>query len=152
MLATFEVRDAEPADYEHVFDLYGALFREHIEQIWGWDEAWQIANFAEEWRTARTRVIVVEGRIAGYIQLKLEADHSYLLSLGIAPTSQGGGIGRRIMEDLMGETVRRGVPLRLSVFRTNPRALKFYEVLGFQVTEATAEFHRLEWRQVSPHS
>ena len=145
MLATCEVRDAEPEGYEIVFDLYEALFREHIEQIWGWNQAWQIANFAEEWRSARTCVILVEGRIAGYLQVQLEADHSYLLSLGIGPANQGGGIGRRIMEDLMGETTLRGVPLRLSVFRTNPRALKFYEMLGFQVTEATAEFHRLEW-------
>ncbi|WP_367871551.1 N-acetyltransferase family protein [Luteolibacter sp. Populi] len=146
MPAAFEIRDAEPADHEIVFDLYEALFRHHVEQIWGWNQEWQIANFAEEWRRARTSVILVEGAIAGYLQVQLEEDHSYLLSLGILPASQGVGIGYRIMEDLMDETALRGLPLRLSVFRTNPRALRFYEALGFQVTEATPEFHRLEWQ------
>ncbi len=146
MTPSFDLRSATPDDGDAVFALYEELFRHHIERIWGWDPAWQTLNFAEEWRAARTEVIFSAGRLAGYLQVKNEPDHTYILSLGLLPSVQGQGIGRLIMSDLKKEAGPRGLPLRLSVFRTNPRALRFYETLDFRITDATPEFHRLEWR------
>ena len=145
MSSSFELRAATPDDHDAVFALYENLFRHHVERIWGWDPAWQTANFTEEWQTARTDLILTLHGLSGYLQVKSEPDHDYILSLGILPESQGQGIGRRIVADLMQAAASRGMPLRLSVFRTNPRALEFYESLGFQTTTETPEFHRLEW-------
>jgi ribosomal protein S18 acetylase RimI-like enzyme len=144
-MPSFELRAATLDDREAIFALYERLFRHHIDQIWGWDPAWQTANFAEEWRIARTKMIIAGGELSGYLQLKSEPDHDYILSLGIVPDSQGQGIGRRLMSDLKRDAAERSLSLRLSVFSTNPRALKFYETLGFRVTDVTPEFHRLEW-------
>jgi ribosomal protein S18 acetylase RimI-like enzyme len=145
----FELHEAEPSDAEPIYALYESLFRHHIEQIWGWDEAWQRANFTEEWQMARTWRVESQGRLAGYIQQKNEQDFVYLLSVAIIPDFQGRGIGRQIMAGFQDEAARLGQPLRLSVFRTNPRALSFYQGLDFRVTEETEAFHRLEWLPAS---
>ena len=145
----FELHEAAASDADPIYGLYESLFRHHVEQIWGWDEAWQRENFAEEWEVTRTWRVESQGRLAGYIQQKNEQDFVYLLSVAIIPDFQGRGIGRQIMGRFQEEAAKLGQPLRLSVFRTNPRALSFYQGLGFRVTEETDAFHRLEWLPAS---
>lgn len=142
----FELKPANEADDGPIYLLYKDLFQSHIEQIWGWDESWQRENFTKEWEEARTWRIESEKQLSGYLQLRNEADFMYVLSLGILPAFQGRRIGREIMVSLQEEATSLGQSLRLSVFRTNPRALSFYQALGFGVTEETEAFHRLEWR------
>lgn len=142
----FELQAAEESDAEPIYLLYKELFQNHIEQIWGWDEGWQQENFVKEWEEARTWRIDSRGQLLGYLQLRNEAEFMYILSLGILPEFQGRRIGRVITRSLQQEAAGRGQALRLSVFRTNPRALSFYQGLGFRVTEETEAFHRLEWR------
>lgn len=141
----FELQAADESDAEPIYVIYKGLFQSHIEKIWGWDEGWQQENFAKEWEEARTWRIDFQGRLAGYLQIRDDADSMYVLSLGIVPEFQGRRIGRVIMRSLQQEASGRCQPLRLSVFRTNPRALSFYQGLGFRVTEETEAFHRLEW-------
>ena len=76
---------------------------------------------------------------------KLEPDHCYLLGLGLIPGFQGRGIGRRVMECLQSESRQLRLPLRLSTFRINPRALGFYLSLGFRITATTDTSTKLEW-------
>lgn len=140
-----ELQEAVSGDANLIFEIYKELFLSHIETIWGWSEAWQRLNFDEEWKAARTWRIESEGRLAGYIQQRDQPDYVYLLSVAILPDFQGRGIGREIMRGFQKKAAQLGQPLRLSVFRTNPRALSFYQNLGFRVTEETPEFHRLEW-------
>jgi ribosomal protein S18 acetylase RimI-like enzyme len=141
----FELQAADESDAEPIYELYKELFQNHIDQIWGWDENWQKENFAKEWEEARTWRIDSQGQLSGYLQLRDEAGFMYVLSLGILPAFQGRRIGRVIMRSLQQEAAGKGLPLRLSVFRTNPRALSFYQGLGFRVTEETEAFQRLEW-------
>lgn len=142
----FELQPASEADVGPIYSLYRDLFQSHIEQIWGWDESWQRENFTKEWEEARTWRIESEKQLSGYLQLRNEADFMYVLSLGVLPAFQGRRIGHRIMVSLQEEAASLGQSLRLSVFRTNPRALSFYQALGFGITEETEAFHRLEWR------
>ncbi|MDB6080147.1 MAG: hypothetical protein JWO82_3894 [Akkermansiaceae bacterium] len=140
----YELRVATDADRPPVYRIYGELFRGDIERIWGWDETWQRENFAAEWGASETRIIEVAGRLAGYIQRQFREDHDYLLSLGLIPEMQGRGLGSSIMRGLQKEAGMRGLALRLSVFRTEPRRLPFYQGLGFRVTETAEAFWRLE--------
>lgn len=49
------------------------------------------------------------------------------------------------MNGLQAEAARSTLPLRLSVFRSNPRAERFYEGLGFQVSGSNEDLIRMEW-------
>lgn len=141
----FELREANAADSEVIFALYEDLFRSHIEEIWGWNDAWQRSNFAEEWESAHTLIVHREGGIVGYLQTRPEPGFVYVLSLALAPAAQGRGIGTAIMAGLKASAEEKGEGVKLSVFRTNPRALNLYGRLGFQVTETTDAFSRMEW-------
>ncbi|RYD19762.1 MAG: GNAT family N-acetyltransferase [Verrucomicrobiaceae bacterium] len=136
---------AEVMDQEALFALHVELFRHHIEEIWGWDDKWQIANFLKEWEESVTELIVDDSRMAGYIQVKEEPDHDYLLGIAISPSFQGQGLGTGVMEELKRRAGARQVPVRLSVFRTNPRVVAFYERLGFRVECETETGWRMVW-------
>jgi ribosomal protein S18 acetylase RimI-like enzyme len=145
MSSLFEIRDAGSDDYEAMFGLHEALFKEGIERIWGWDDSRQRENFADEWRTVATRSLFFAERWIGYVQLKEEADCLYLLCIAVKPEFQGMGIGRSVMAGLKMEAERCALPLRLSVFRSNPRAERFYEGLGFRVSGMNEDLVRMEW-------
>lgn len=141
----FEIREASAEDYEPLFDLHVALFKSQIEEIWGWDEVWQRGNFAEEWSCCRARVIESGGGLVGSVLTKQEPDHLYLLSIGLIDGFQGKGIGGAVMKALQNEAFELSLPLRLSTFRINPRALAFYQRLGFRITGVTETSDKLEW-------
>ena len=149
MPPSFDIREASADDYEPLFNLHAALFKAQIEQIWGWDEVWQRENFAEEWSCCRARVIESAGRPVGCVLTKQETDHLYLLSIGLIEGFQGKGIGGEIMKALQNEAFELSLPLRLSTFRINPRALAFYQRLGFKITGATETSDKLEWHPLS---
>ncbi|MEV7972260.1 GNAT family N-acetyltransferase [Cellulomonas sp. NPDC089187] len=54
------------------------------------------------------------------------------LHIDLLPRTQGRGMGRRLIETLVGELRARGVPgLQLGVAETNTGAIAFYERVGF---------------------
>lgn len=145
MSPPLEIRDAGSDDYEAIFGLHEALFKEGIERIWGGDDSRQRENFADEWRTLTTRSLFLAERWIGYVQLKKGADCLYLLCIAVMPEFQGMGIGRSVMNGLQAEAAECALPLRLSVFRSNPRAERFYEGLGFRVSGMNEDLIRMEW-------
>lgn len=61
-------------------------------------------------------------------------DYPAHLHIDLLPETQGGGFGRRLIETLLVELGRRGVPgLHLAMNSENAAAGAFYERLGFQL-------------------
>lgn len=136
---------ASVTDQDALFLLHEQLFRHHIEQIWGWDDAWQRTNFLKEWDEALTELIQHNGETAGYIQTRPEPDHLYLLGIAIHPDFQSQGLGTAVMQELQQRAALQQRPLRLSVFRTNPRVIEFYVRTGFLIEEETETGCRMRW-------
>jgi ribosomal protein S18 acetylase RimI-like enzyme len=145
-----DVRAAVPEDLESLFELHRTIFRSQIELIWGWDEEWQRSQFRREFASSATSVIQTSGRTVGYIQTVAHAEFLYLLNIALHPDVQGRGFGTRLVQRLQRQAVRRGVPVNLSVFRTNRRAMSFYQRLGFrQIGESDTHF-KMSWRPECP--
>lgn len=141
------LRPAAEEDREPLFAMHGQLFRAMIEEIWGWDDGWQRENFAKEWAEVETSVIERGGQRLGYLQVRWREDpaEGYVLNFALLPEHQARGIGTRVMEGLQRRAQEARLPLRLSVFRTNPRALAFYQRLGFRIEETTDSGVRMGW-------
>ncbi|MFJ2360635.1 GNAT family N-acetyltransferase [Pseudomonas fluorescens] len=139
------VRPATDSDLTALFDLHRAVFREHIEKIWGWDESWQRANFAAEFACTATSVFEQGGRIIGYVQILDKEDRIHVQNIAISHEYQGKGIGSRILKKLQLQAAARQVPLQLGAFRTNTLAQKLYERLGFRRTGATDTHIEMSW-------
>ena len=139
------LRPAIISDQTALFDMHEKLFRDHIEEIWGWDDEWQLANFQKEWDEVITEVIHIEDAILGYIQIRMEPDHIYVLNLALDTQYQSQGLGSKAMNILKKRAMNQRLPLRLSVFKTNQRVITFYERLGFRVDEETDTGCRMCW-------
>ena len=137
------VADGEEAE---LFEIHRAVFRSHIEQLWGWDERWQRSNFAAELASSTTSVIRMDALIVGYVQFRDEGNRIYVQNIALLPDFQCKGIGTRLMNELQTKAAARGVPLELGVFRTNAPARRFYERLGFERIRDTETHTEMSWR------
>lgn len=143
-----DIRPATTDDKPELFEMHRAVFRTLIEQIWGWDEDWQRTNFAAEFASSTTSVVEVENRIVGYVQIRDEGHRIYLQNIALSPEFQGKGFGTRLLTNLQRESSARRVALELAVFRTNPKALKFYERIGFRRTGESSTHIEMSWRAI----
>src|SRR5438105_15348131 len=129
-----------------MFALHCLVFREHIVQLWGWDETWQRKNFRAEVSSSSCSVILHSGAPVGYVQTAEAPVGIRLWNLAIQPMYQGRGIGRSEVKTFQQLAAQRGVPLTLQVFPTNARAQRFYERLGFLEISRTRTGIEMEWR------
>ncbi len=140
-----DTRPADLEDLESLFDLHRTVFRSHIEEIWGWDEEWQRSQFRREFDSSVTSVVQVAGRTVGDIQTVVDANQLYLQNIALHPDVQRQGIGTCLVKRLQQDAVERDVPVNLSLFRTNPQAVNFYERLGFRRAGETDTHIKMSW-------
>lgn len=130
------LRPATPDDKEFLWNLHRDTMREYVEQVWGWDEAWQRERFLERFDPDERRIVELDGVSVGAIQVDRQADHIFLKNLHITPSHQNRGIGARLITSLIEEDVEKKVSLRLQVLKVNP-SRRLYDRLGFRETVAT---------------
>lgn len=114
-----------------IWRLYESEMRHHIEDIWGWDAAWQVADFDKAWSTSSTYIVEVDGVFGGYVQLDLGAVENYLRMIVLVPGCRSMGIGARLLAEMLRISRQDGRNLCLRVFRTNAAAKRFYEREGW---------------------
>ncbi len=129
---TWEFGDAADADRDFVFDLYRAALGSYIEETWGWDEAWQRANFDAAFPTANWKVLIVSGARVGAVRVSETEREIYVDDIEILPAYQRRGLGSAVMRSLQRVARRSGKTVGLQVLKVNP-AIHFYERLGFVV-------------------
>lgn len=143
-----DLRPAADCEGADLFEIHREVFRSHIEQIWGWNEEWQKANFAKELASSTTTVIWINYLIVGYLQVRDEGKRIYIQNIALLPDFQSKGIGTRLIKELQAAAAVRGVPVELGVFRTNESARRFYERLGFERTCTTETHTEMSWRTI----
>jgi ribosomal protein S18 acetylase RimI-like enzyme len=104
--------------------------RDHVEAVWGWEEADQRERFRAAFDPARVSVIVLSGEPIGLLRVVQRPWEVFLASIELAPEVQRRGLGSDIVRSVLSEAAQRGVPVRLQVFHRNP-ARRLYERLGF---------------------
>ena len=128
--------DEKPA----IWRLYESEMKSHIEAIWGWDPAWQIADFDKAFSASSTYIVEVDGRFSGYVQLELGNVENYLRMIILVPGCRSMGIGARLLAEILRLSRHRGRNLYLRVFRTNAVAQRFYEREGWFVAADEGDF------------
>jgi len=85
------------------------------------------------------------GQAAGSLLLNREANDLRVVDIAVVPELQRRGIASAVLKSLIAEAEAAGIPLRLSVWHSNP-ALGLYQRLGFCETARSATHLELEWR------
>ena len=133
-------RPALASDKPVIWRLYEDALRHHIEIIWGWDDAWQHAYFDKAFASLPTRVVEVDGQLAGYLQVDAGEVDDYLSMLILAPAYRSLGVGARLLATIQATCRSRARGLFLRVFRTNANARRFYERNGWEVVADEGDF------------
>jgi ribosomal protein S18 acetylase RimI-like enzyme len=141
-VAALRIRDAEPAEalaLEALHRRSSDVWDENRDDLAANPDAIQPPH--EAIADGRVRV-AIDGadRVLGFsIVLAVENEACELDDLFVEPDAMGQGIGRLLVEDVVARAAAAGAS-RVEVI-ANPRAVGFYERLGFEVTgEASTRF------------
>lgn len=138
-------RPATLRDRPWLFALYEDAMRPHIAQIWGWDPVFQEEDFQAVFCSSQTQVVETDGGPAGYLQVDLTKDETYLRMLILHPDFRSRGLGARVLRALLRASLERGQPLTFRVFRINSEARRFYEREGCRVVAEEEAFHLMAY-------
>jgi ribosomal protein S18 acetylase RimI-like enzyme len=135
-----ELRQIETSDFDFLWRLHNAALKEYVTQTWGWDENWQRESFIKAFNPSEGKIIVIDGKDAGYLWVIEKENEVLLASIRLLTGFQNHGIGSKIIRDLLDKSEK---PIRLQVLKVNP-ARRLYERLGFEICEETATHFTLK--------
>ncbi len=127
-----ELRDASPADSDFCFALHKAALGPYVTAVWGWDDTVQRDFHERGFDPPNTKIIMVNGREAGRLDVERRPDEIYIGLIELLPAYQGKGVGARLVRDLIAEAAARGQAICLEVLVVNTRAHALYTRLGFR--------------------
>lgn len=147
------VRPALSGDREFLFEVRRAALRAYVEQTSGWDDEEQRTAADKEFAELPFAVVEESGRPVGYVCVIRQSECDFIEEIALLPEAQGRGIGTRLLRSILRAAQRRGVPVLLSVFVTNP-AQALYARLGFEVVRIEEPRISMRWTpgnaQISP--
>jgi GNAT superfamily N-acetyltransferase len=131
------LRKASPNDSVFAYRVKRAAFKEYVEKVWGWEEDEQQQLHVQRFGKHDFRIINSDGIDVGTMAVAVAPDCVNVHQMFLLPEHQGKGIGGECMALILEEARQLGLPVRLQVMKVNPRALAFYERLGFTRTGET---------------
>jgi len=130
-------QQATKHDEAVIFDLYCQVMKEHITEIWGWDQEWQENDFMKHFSPENITVVREENKAIGYSQIENQGNQLYIRMLLLLPKHQRKGIGSRLLNAVIEKAKAQSKGIALQVFKVNEQAKRFYEHRGFQVQGET---------------
>ena len=125
------LRAATGADVDVIAALKERVLRRDLEPLVGWDPDRSRARIVEHFSPAHTRMILIDGTVAGTITLRPDGEALWLEMFYLDTVHQGAGIGSAILRSMLAESAG-DLPLRLQVL-VGSAALRLYERHGFVV-------------------
>lgn len=136
----FSLRQATGDDAQLFYDVIDRTMREFIIATWSrWNESRVRQESLEKSISPKARIILVGDVAVGVFVVERHPTHIQLEQIYLLPEYQCLGIGTALINNLIAEAKQSALPICLRVMVVNP-ATKFYERLGFVVTEATPDF------------
>jgi ribosomal protein S18 acetylase RimI-like enzyme len=106
-----------------------------VERFWGEEEQ---LTFGRKFKVAELPAYVarIEESVIGFISIVDVDDAVLIVVLGVLPQYQSAGVGKRLVEKVEGEAVRRRKKrLLVSTSNDDLPALAFYQSVGFRICE-----------------
>ncbi len=138
-------RTATPADVDAVVALVESAYRGETSRA-GWTTEADLLDgqrtnataLAVTIATPGSRIILAEAndRLMGSVLLKDEGGTAYLGMFAVPPPMQGGGIGRRLLDEAerLAGTELAAMAIRMTVLAQRPELIAWYERRGYQQT------------------
>ncbi|MBE3598704.1 MAG: ribosomal protein S18-alanine N-acetyltransferase [Limnochordaceae bacterium] len=143
-------------DPMRVRDLNDIMVIERLSFSTPWSKSAFLSELLENER-AHYLVARADGRAVGYVGIWLVADEGHITNVAVHPEYRSRGVGRKLMEAITELARRKGARrLTLEVRKSNLRAQRLYESLGFQGVGLRKGYYRdnnedaiIMWRELS---
>ena len=133
------LRAARPADAEPLRRLVAEAYQLYVPRI-GRAPAPMTADYPGLIAAGAVTVLEVDGEPAGVLVLHPRDDHLLVENVAVAPTYQGRGLGRRLLDQAEREARARGLrELRLYTNQAMTENLAMYPALGYRETGRNEE-------------
>ena len=136
-MKNLQIRKATADDSEFAYQTKKSAFRGYLKQVSDWNEDEQRRLHQRRFAEHDFRIIQLSGVDVGILAMSRQPDCINLHQLFILPEYQSKGIGEAVLTFIIEDTAASKIPVRLRVLKVNPRALMFYQRLGFKQTGAT---------------
>ncbi len=145
-------------DLPFLAELYASTRREEVAQVPWSDEQreaflrWQFDNQHAHYQQyyPDCEFLVIEKDSAGQhepigrLYVDRWEDEIRLVDVALLPENRGAGLGRAILEELLAEGERSGLPVTIHV-EYNNRALRLYRRLGFRHVDSNGIYYLMKW-------
>ncbi len=99
---------------------------------------------------SRHELILVDGEAAGRLWVASPQDEWRIVDLTLLPEHRSCGLGTRLVTRMLERADLAGLPVRISVLRSNTRAFAFWERLGFALVGEDEIYLALERPPAEP--
>lgn len=138
-------RQATNADTEFARSTHHAAYHDVIiRQFGNFDEKMQDDFFAKSWKPETHEILINNATDIGYYSVERSPEIIFLSELVLLPSTQGKGIGTKILEELVQESKAKNIPVKLQVLKEN-QAQHLYRKLGFKDTGITDTHIQMEF-------
>ena len=132
MARRIDLQQATAEHYDFALHLYLQTMRPYLQELGVWDEQQQRTSFAAQWKREEVRIISVDGKDVGWLQVAELPTEIRLQKFYVSPQYQRSGIGSEVLSNLLATWRSTGKKIVLRVLKNNP-ARRLYERLGFSV-------------------
>jgi RimJ/RimL family protein N-acetyltransferase len=139
--------DSRPAEFVL---LQRQLAPEAFDQLMRFQFQAQTMTYRANFPQARFDIIELDGMPIGRIVVDRPKTMIHIVDQAVVPGMRNRGIGTTVMQALMDEAARDGVPVRLKVASSNDPSMRLYQRLGFLPIEAVPFYVEMEWKAPSP--
>ncbi len=136
-------RQVTEADYDFLLVLRNEAMKGYVEEVYGWDEAFQEEYFRKSFKPQHKKIIQYAGIDVGMYYVVEEDDCYIIKRIEVLCEYQNRGIGTKILRELLKRAEQQNKAVRLRVFKINP-ARRLYERLGFLIMGETETHYQME--------
>ena len=154
MTASTTLRPVTPEDHELLYRIYASTREDEMAQVdWTREQKEDFLRFqfeaqhkyyTEQFPDAAFDLVLLDGEPIGRLYIDRRDDEIRLIDIALLPESRGGGIGGRLMKEILDEGAAAGKLVRIHVEQFNP-AMRLYLRLGFEKIEEQGVYHLMEW-------
>jgi GNAT superfamily N-acetyltransferase len=148
------VRPATDADYDFMRGLYASTRAEEMEHF-PFDEAQkrafldqqfaaQFEHYGIHYPTCERNIIEKDGQPIGRLWIDEWRDQIRLVDIALMPEWRGGGVGSRLLHEVLDRGAASGKPVTIHVEAYNP-ALRLYQRLGFENVDTNGVYFLMRW-------
>ncbi len=142
----YYLRNITEEDKKFIYSIKKSSIYDYVQKIWGWNEEYQIRDFESDFILENFRIISIEDKDIGFVQIIEEPLNINITEIHIIPEYQGYGIGSSIINRIIEQASNNIKTATIGCFIYNFKAKNLYERLGFEETKVTDTHYEMRYQ------